>query len=108
MFKVNILVPCSYCQGQAYLPYGEATDGNGRTYIRHVPCPICEGTGNAPKWVTLEEFAKLVRQATCTHQHTSFSGGQHFSGGDIWDDIQEVCNDCGAKLEGQTVADLID
>jgi hypothetical protein len=23
----------------------------------------------------------------------------HFSAGDVWDDIKEVCNDCGVSLD---------
>jgi len=38
-------------------------------------------------------------QAQCPHIHTSFQGGWHFSAGEIWDDITEVCDDCGANLD---------
>ena len=38
-------------------------------------------------------------QAACPHQHTSFTGGWHFSGGEVWDDLTEVCDDCGANLD---------
>jgi hypothetical protein len=31
----------------------------------------------------------------------------HFSAGDVWDDIEEVCDDCGAKLDHQTLGDFI-
>jgi hypothetical protein len=31
----------------------------------------------------------------------------HFSAGDVFDDIQEVCDDCGAKLDQRTLADFI-
>jgi hypothetical protein len=42
----------------------------------------------------------IVRlQATCPHLHTSFIGGQHFSGGDYWEDIAEICSDCGSDLD---------
>lgn len=30
----------------------------------------------------------------------------HFSAGDVWDDIEEVCDDCGAKLDRQTLGTL--
>ena len=38
-------------------------------------------------------------QAHCLHQHTNTYGGFHFSGGEVWDDITEVCDDCGANLD---------
>ena len=38
-------------------------------------------------------------QAQCEHAHTSFKGGWGFSGGDVWDDIEEYCNDCGVNLD---------
>ena len=35
----------------------------------------------------------------CPHLHTSFSGGWHFFDGEPWDDIHEVCDDCGVNLD---------
>ena len=34
----------------------------------------------------------------CQHLHTYHTGGFHFSAGDVWDDIEEVCIDCGEVL----------
>ena len=99
MVKVQVLTKCEHCNGEAYLPMGEAEDSQGRTYTRYVPCPMCEGSGNEPKWISLDDFAKLVVQAHCSHDHTSYQGSMHFSAGDVWDDIQEVCNECGASLD---------
>jgi len=31
----------------------------------------------------------------------------HFSAGDVWDDIEEVCDDCGANLDHLTLGDYI-
>jgi len=107
MFKVHILGTCSHCNGEAYQPVGEAEDTQGHKYTRYVPCPICEGSGNEPKWVDLEGFAELLRQSLCPHEHTSYQGSMHFNAGDVWDDITEVCDDCGAKLDQQTVGDFI-
>jgi len=42
-------------------------------------------------------------QASCAHEHTSFLGGWHFSAGEVWDDINEVCDDCGANLDNLAV-----
>ena len=107
MLRVHILATCSHCNGEAYLAIGEAEDYQGHKYIRHIPCPICEGSGNEPKWIDLEDFTKLLQQAQCPHQHTSYQGNMRFSAGDVWDDIQEVCDDCGAKLDHQTAGDFI-
>jgi integrase len=74
MFKVHILDICSHCNGKVYQPIVEAEDCKGHKYTRYVPCPICEGSGNEPKWVDLEEFAKLLRQAVCRYVHTSYQG----------------------------------
>jgi len=107
MLKIYILDTCSNCNGKAYLPMGEAEDCQGKMYIRHIPCPYCEGSGNEPKWIELEDFAKLLQQAVCSHDHTSFQGNMHFSAGDVWDDIQEVCDDCGANLDQPALGDYI-
>ena len=107
MIKVQILVACEHCHGQAYLPIAEAQDYQGQTYIRHAPCPMCDGSGKAPRWIDLAEFARLLAQAQCKHEHTSLQGGMHFSAGEVWDDIQEVCDDCGANLDKQAVGDYI-
>jgi hypothetical protein len=101
MLKVHILTQCSHCKGQAYLPVGEAENHKGEKSTRYLPCPVCEGSGNEPKWVSLEEFAVLLRQAQCTHEHTAFKGGFHFSDGDVWDDLVEYCIDCQANLDKQ-------
>ncbi len=43
---------------------------------------------------------RIRRQQThCPHLHTSFRGGFHFSSGEVWDDLTEVCDDCGANLD---------
>jgi DnaJ-class molecular chaperone len=99
MIKVQVLTRCEHCNGEAYMPISEAEDSQGHKYTRYVPCPECDGSGNAPKWITLEDFAKLLLQAQCPHEHTSYQGSMRFSAGDVWDDIQEVCNDCGASLD---------
>jgi DnaJ-class molecular chaperone len=107
MLKVHILSICSHCNGEAYVPMGEAKSSKGETYTRYAPCPMCEGSGNEPKWVSLVDFTKLFHQATCPHEHTTYQGSMRFCAGDVWDDIQEVCVDCGAKLDGHTLAEFI-
>ena len=99
MHKVHILTPCEHCQGEAYLPLGEIESYAGEPYTHYQPCPQCEGSGNQVRWVTLEEFAALLQRAKCSHERTHFRGGFHYNGEDVWDDIQEVCSDCGANLD---------
>jgi hypothetical protein len=99
MIKVQVLSQCKHCNGEAYLPMGEAEDCQGHTYTRYVPCPMCEGSGNKFSWISLEDFAKLLFQAQCPHEHTSYQGSMQFSTDDVWDDIEEVCDDCGASLD---------
>jgi hypothetical protein len=60
---------------------------------------MCEGSGDKPKWIRLEDFAKLLRQAQCTHEHTSYQGNMRFNAGDVWDDSHEICDDFGASLD---------
>ena len=102
MIKVHILTTCEYCHGEAYLPFGEVQDYLGRPYTRYCPCPVCNGSGNQPKWVPLQELAKLLNPDKCPHQHTSFEGGMHFSAGEVWDDIEEVCDQLGTKKAART------
>jgi hypothetical protein len=37
-------------------------------------------------------------QTQCSHKNIVTTGGYHFSFGDVWDDITDVCLDCGAEL----------
>ena len=106
MTKVHILTPCSHCNGVAYLPHGEVLSASGEPYIRHAPCPMCEGNGMVPKWVSLQEFAALLLQLQCPHNHISYHGSLRFSQGEPWDDITEYCDDCGAKLDGNSRASI--
>ena len=99
MVKVHVLTHCEHCNGEAYLPVGVVESYAGEMYTHYLPCPECQGSGNQPRWVSLEEFATLLNQAQCPHEHASYHGGMHFSAGDVWDDIQEVCDDCGANLD---------
>ena len=34
----------------------------------------------------------------CPHKHVSMVGNMYFFAGDVWDDIEEVCEDCGKVL----------
>lgn len=96
--KIRVLDKCEHCGGKAYLPIGEAVDAMGNKFIRHRPCPQCEGSGLAGRWLELPKFLELLEQAKCPHEHISTSGDFHLSGGEVWDDIQEVCSDCGKVM----------
>jgi hypothetical protein len=37
-------------------------------------------------------------RANCSHQHLSMQGNIHFSNGEVWDDLTETCDDCGAIM----------
>ena len=99
MVKVQILTQCEQCNGQAYLPAGEGEDHKDQKYTRYAPCPQCEGSGVQPKWVSLPEFVKLQQATQCPHTRTSYEGSIRFSEGEPWDDIHEVCIDCGARID---------
>ncbi len=98
MVKVRVLTKCQRCDGEAYLPIGADLDSRGNSYIRHRPCPSCEGSGTEGKWVELPEFVRLLEESKCHHQHISTIGGFHFSNGEVWDDIRSVCDDCSESL----------
>ena len=108
MLKVQILERCTYCHGKAAFPIGEADNWKGEVYIVYSKCPICQGTGENSRWVSLPDFLEMLKAAMCKHEHTAFHGGMHFSAGDVWDDIEEYCIDCGANLDRQTLGDYID
>ncbi len=61
--KVQILTCCKACDGQAYLPVGPAMNSKGEPYIRYAPCQQCEGSGEAPRWVSLTDFLDLLECA---------------------------------------------
>jgi hypothetical protein len=98
MVKIQVLTKCELCQGKAYLPVGEDVDYRGNRYLRHVPCMMCQGTGEARKWIELPEFLLLLEQSKCQHLHVTSQGGFHFTSGEVWDDIKDICNDCGEVL----------
>ena len=97
--KVRILSTCPNCNGSAYFPYREARDYQGKPYMQYLPCTMCHGSGVTAKWVSLPELHKLLEQSLCPHEHVSTLGGHHFTIGNVWDDIEEVCDDCGQTLD---------
>jgi hypothetical protein len=99
LVKIRVLSKCQHCGGQAYLPVGEEVDAKGNTYMRHRPCPVCQGSGEAGKWVELPELALLLEQVKCRHEHVTTFGSFHLTGGEIWDDIRDICSDCGEVLK---------
>lgn len=99
MLKIPVADMCPACQGAAYLPAGEAISNAGEVYTRYAPCLTCEGSGRKTRWIGLKEFAKLLKQSACQHEHISATGGWHYSDGDVFDDIRISCTDCGADMD---------
>jgi len=60
--KIQVLVPCSGCNGEAYEPVGEASSYSGEKYTRFQPCPQCQGSGNQVIWVSLSDFLDLLEK----------------------------------------------
>ena len=97
--KIRVLQKCSACHGESYLPSGETEDYLGRTYVRYKPCPNCQGSGMVGKWADMTEVQQLLEQSQCPHEHISREGSYHNSPDGVWDDVQDVCNDCGQVLK---------
>lgn len=98
MTKVKILSECESCKGEGYFPVGKNLDAQGKSYIRYQPCPKCNGSGKAQKWVDLQTFNALLKENECPHEHVASQGSFHYENGEVWDDIHEVCCDCGEIL----------
>ena len=62
--KVHVLTRCETCDGEAYLPAGEAVSHTGESYRRYEPCTACQGSGRQTRWISLEELAELLERAT--------------------------------------------
>ena len=61
--KVQILTQCEACDGEAYVPVGQAASYTGEKYTRYQPCSQCQGSGNQTKWVSLLEFGEMLSDA---------------------------------------------
>ena len=99
MFKVHILSKCAHCNGEAYLPCGEAKIAKVVSTLvtflaQSVKVVVINLSGST--WKTSPNCC--IKQI-CPHEHTSYQGSMRFTAGDVWDDIQEVCDDCGAHLD---------
>ncbi len=101
MNKVQIQTKCWYCKGKAMMLVDELGFHTTDPTSRYLPCPYCHGSGDQEKWITLLEFIAMLNDpmSECPHNHSSMNGYIHFSGGEVWDDITEECNDCGAILD---------
>ena len=66
-----------------------------------------------PEWAEITRLANRANEAEkalvearadalneCKHENTSMVGRMWFSGGEVDDDFETVCEDCGANLEG--------
>jgi hypothetical protein len=40
----------------------------------------------------------LYHQYYCNPNHISTHGGMHYENGEVWDDIHDVCDDCGRDM----------
>ena len=61
MDKVQILTTCHVCHGASYLPTNEVMSNvDGRTYVRHVPCTACAGSGSETRWIDIRDFVDLL------------------------------------------------
>ena len=71
--KVQILDECEHCQGEAYMPIGEAVSYTGELYIRYKPCRFCEGTGEYPRWITISELIQICEKESSLELASQFS-----------------------------------
>ena len=97
--KIQIFIRCNHCDNGVNSLDPEDTYASSDHRKLQTPCPLCRGSGGRTRWISLEQLAILLHACQCPHEHTSFQGGFHFTEGDVWDDIVEVCDDCGARLE---------
>ena len=97
--KIQILERCPYCEGVSMVFVAREKDYNDEPYDRFRPCSMCKGSGQYPRWISLADFSQLLQQVQCPHEHTSTRGGMQFTEGEVWDDLTEVCDDCGGKLD---------
>lgn len=58
--KVQILLPCDVCEGEAYVPVEQVKSYSGQPYTRYQPCAKCQGSGNQTKWISLLEFGEML------------------------------------------------
>ena len=62
-------------------------------------CPFCQDSVCSATRITLEQLIMLLQAIQCPHAHTSFQGGFHFTAGDVWDDVVEVCDEAIYRVE---------
>ena len=61
--KVQILDRCPHCFGESMVFVRREFDANGKSFDSYRPCYQCHGTGQKVRWVSLQEFAKLLDDA---------------------------------------------
>ena len=101
MVKIKILDKCTHCNDAAQLPCGEEEDNRGERYTLYRRCPVYNGSGNEGHYIGLVELSVLLEEVRCQHENTSYRVGYHLNGDDIWDDLEEVCDDCSFNLDSQ-------
>lgn len=60
MLKILAQVPCSSCNGKAYIATREKTFITIFKYVRRSPCPQCNGSGKQIRWIDLNEFLQKL------------------------------------------------
>ena len=68
MDKIQILTTCQACSGKSYIPMWEEISMAGHKYIRHNPCPACDGTGKQTHWIDLHEFTRMLTAIAAEEQ----------------------------------------
>ena len=97
--RVQILILCRHHGALLLITGHEDSDHQCSAQTECSSCPLCQDSDCSTIWITLEQLISLLQAIQCPHTHTSFQGIYHFTEGDVWDDIVEVCDDCGARLE---------
>ena len=62
--------------------------------------PVMESLANRANMANDDLLAARDEALNCKHENTSMTGSMWFSGGEVDDNFETVCEDCGARLEG--------
>jgi len=67
MIKVHTLTTCKHCNGEAYVPAGEAESYNGDRYTSYQPC--LQHNGNGTLIILIPKQAKTLEFVPLPHLH---------------------------------------
>jgi hypothetical protein len=69
MIKVQILIPCEHCEGNAYVPVDEALRTIGEAYIRHIPSVTTKNFRRLPHlcllWILSSSLTSSLSNPGC-------------------------------------------